>query len=170
MCGWGFGQLLFLPFTWTMLSSWGDVCVSVTPDRKLRAALHCVPCSLFVAVSAAGFVACSLRVLVCSHEAAASLAFAETNWTAALTAAPSKHRPLTAEAPTYPLLPPSAYSCAHCIWAGLPSLCLTLQSLYSGLRQHYTLHRPLTTILQPPCLAVLVPHFTRIYCTIGWPK
>ena len=54
---------------------------------------------------------------------------------AAMTTAPIKQRPLTAAAPTYPLLPPSEL-CLR-IRARPPSLYLTLQSLYSWLR-HYS--------------------------------
>ena len=81
----------------------GDVSVSVAPDRKLRAIRHCAPCSLFVAVSSAGFVAGSFCVLECSYVISASLPFAQATSTVALTTAPiiNKQRPLTAAAPTY---------------------------------------------------------------------
>ena len=79
--------------------------VTVAPDRKLRAVLHCGPCPLFVAVFAAGFFAYSLRVLECSYGVAVSFPSGGGTSTGALTAAPIKQRPLTAAAPSYPLLP-----------------------------------------------------------------
>ena len=94
------------------------------------------PCSLFVAVSAAGFVECSLRVLECllryhesSNGSIASLASIEVTLTVTLTAALIKQRLLTAAEATPSLLLTCGYSCAHRIRAGRHTLCLTLLSL-----------------------------------------